>query len=517
MRLQVRWVIAFALLIAGAMFLWSAIWWAFTPAIGLLVIAVYDLSQTRHSILRNFPVLGHMRYLLESIRPEINQYFIESNIDGAPINREKRSLIYQRAKNQRDTVPFGTRHDMYAPGFECVHHTLFPSQVNARRLRIWIGGPQCRQPYDSSIFIISAMSYGALSSRAVKALNAGAAMGNFAHNTGEGGISEHHLKHGGDLIWQIGTGYFGCRTPAGDFDEELFTRTARIPQIKMIELKLSQGAKPGLGGLLPGKKVSHDIAQVRGVLPGMDVASPPRHKAFSNGREMLSFISRLRSLSQGKPIGIKLCVGRQDEIDSLCKDMVETGTIPDFISIDGAEGGTGAAPLEFTNHVGLPLTEALVLVHNSLVKYRIRSYTRIICSGKIFSGYDIIRAIALGADACASARGMMLALGCIQALKCDSDRCPTGIATQDPHLSAGLVPEEKSQRVANYHKKTLESVANMMGAMGVENLSELNADLISQRTAEGELKRLRQIYGVAAFPLNSVSPDLAENKNGTLG
>jgi glutamate synthase domain-containing protein 2 len=517
MRLQVRWVIAFAVLTSGAMVLWSEVWWAFLPFLFLLFVAVNDLMQTRHTIRRNFPVIGHMRYLLESIRPEINQYFIESNIDGTPINREKRSLVYQRAKNQRDTVPFGSQHNMYEPGFECVHHTLFPTQVNPRSLRTLIGGPDCRQPYDCSIFMISGMSYGALSSRAVEALNAGAATGNFVHNSGEGGISVHHLKHGGDLIWQIGTGYFGCRTTTGEFDEEKFSQTARLPQIKMIELKLSQGAKPGLGGLLPGKKVSSDIAQVRGVLPGMDVASPPRHKAFGNSREMLQFIAKLRQLSQGKPIGIKLCLGRPEEIEALCKDMLATGIMPDFISIDGAEGGTGAAPLEFTNHVGLPLTDALIHVHNALIRHRIRSNIRIICSGKILSGYDIVRAIALGADACASARGMMLALGCIQALKCDSDRCPAGVATQDPHLSAGLVPEEKSQRVASYHKKTLDSVAQIMGAMGLQHLSEINADLISQRTRDGELRKLRDIYGVASFPIHAVNQDLAENKSGTLG
>ncbi|WP_141732472.1 FMN-binding glutamate synthase family protein [Oligoflexus tunisiensis] len=515
MRLQVRWVIALALVTAAAMILWNEIWWAFTPCTFLLVVAVNDLRQTRHTIRRNFPVIGHMRYLLESIRPEINQYFIESNIDGTPINREKRSLVYQRAKNQRDTVPFGSQHDMYAPGFECVHHTLFPTQVNAKSLRTIIGGPDCRQPYDSSIFIISAMSYGALSSRAVEALNAGAAMGNFAHNSGEGGISEFHLKPGGDLIWQIGTGYFGCRTPAGDFDEEKFSRTSNLPQIKMIEIKLSQGAKPGLGGLLPGKKVSQEIAQVRGVLPGLDVASPPRHKAFRTSREMLAFIAKLRNLSRGKPIGIKMCVGQKEEIETLCREMVGTGIMPDFITIDGAEGGTGAAPVEFTNHVGLPLTEALVLVHNALVKHQLRSHIRIICSGKIFSGFDIVRALALGADLCASARGMMLALGCIQALKCDSDRCPTGVATQDPHLVAGLVPAEKSYRVASYHRKTLESVAHMMGAMGLQHLCEITADIISKRSVDGELKTLREIHGVALYP--SGSPDLAGTKNGTLG
>ncbi|HYX34348.1 MAG TPA: FMN-binding glutamate synthase family protein [Oligoflexus sp.] len=499
MRLQVRWVIAFALIISmGVMYL-SELWWIFLPGIFLLLIAAHDLYQTRHTILRNFPVLGHIRYALESIRPEINQYFIESNIDGTPINREKRSLVYQRAKNQRDTVPFGSRHDMYAPGFECVHHTLFPTQVNTKRLRTRIGGPDCRQPYDSSIFIISAMSFGALSSRAVEALNAGAAMGQFAHNSGEGGISEYHLKHDGDLIWQLGTGYFGCRTLAGDFDEEKFAATACMSQIKMIELKLSQGAKPGLGGLLPGKKVSFEIAQVRGVLPGLDVASPPRHKTFQNVRDMLVFVSRLRSLSQGKPIGIKLCVGRAEEIEQLCAAMVATQIMPDFISIDGAEGGTGAAPLEFTNHIGLPLTEALVLVHNTLNQYQIRQHIRLICSGKIISGFDIVRAMALGADICASARGMMMALGCIQALQCDSDRCPTGVATQDPNLVAGLVPEEKFKRVFNYHKKTVESVAAMMGAMGLTDSNEITADLISRRTTQGELIRLSEHYDVTRY------------------
>lgn len=514
MRLQVRWLIAFALALAMVVIMFREVWWAFLPCAIFLLIAANDLRQTRHTIRRNFPILGHFRYLLESIRPEINQYFIESNIDGTPINREKRSLIYQRAKNERDTVPFGSRHDMYSPGYECVHHTLFPTQVNAQRLRTIIGGPDCRQPYDSSIFIISAMSFGALSNRAVEALNAGAALGKFAHNTGEGGISEYHLKHGGDLIWQIGTGYFGCRTLDGDFDETKFSFGARLPQVKMIEIKLSQGAKPGLGGLLPGKKVNFEIARVRGVLPGVDVASPPSHRTFDNCEALLAFIARLRTLSEGKPVGIKLCVGRPEEIEDLCRNMVRTRIMPDFISIDGAEGGTGAAPLEFTNHIGLPLTEALVLVHNTLVKHQLRPHVSIICSGKIISGFDIVRAIALGADVCASARGMMMALGCIQALKCDSDRCPTGVATQDPNLVAGLVPQEKSRRVFNYHKKTVESVASMMGAMGLNSQRDITADLISRRSVEGDMRRLSENYGVLF--LEELDQTIG-HKDGTLG
>jgi glutamate synthase domain-containing protein 2 len=521
MRLQVRWVIAFAVALGTAALAFAEIWWAFLPFYFLLFVAVYDLSQTRHTIRRNFPVLGHFRYLLESIRPEINQYFIESEIDGTPINREKRSLVYRRAKSQRDTVPFGSRHDMYAPGFECVHHALFPTQVNARNLRVPVGGPACLQPYDASIFHISAMSFGALSSRAIESLNAGAALGQFAHNSGEGGISAHHLKHGGDLIWQIGTGYFGCRTLAGDFDENKFTSMAALPQIKMIEIKLSQGAKPGAGGLLPGRKVNAEIAKVRGVLPGIDIASPPRHKAFGTIRELLAFVDRLRALSGGKPIGIKFCVGRPEDIERLCVEMKKSEIMPDFISIDGAEGGTGAAPLEFTNHIGLPLTEALVLVHNALIRHQLRQHIRIICSGKIISGFDIVRSLALGADICASARGMMLALGCIQALKCDSDHCPTGIATQNPHLVAGLVSTEKSQRVFNYHRKTLESVAQILGAMGLNHSREITAELISRRSIEGELKRLSESYGIASLS-SEVSTyerisQSSGSKNGTLG
>jgi hypothetical protein len=521
MRLQVRWVIAFAVVSITAAIAFAAIWWAFLPLFLILIVAIYDLGQTRHTIRRNFPVIGHFRYLLESIRPEINQYFIESEIDGTPINREKRSLVYRRAKNQRDTVPFGSRHDMYAPGFECLHHALFPTHVNIKALRVRVGGPACLQPYDASIFNISAMSFGALSGRAVESLNAGAALGQFAHNSGEGGISDHHLKHGGDLIWQIGTGYFGCRTLAGDFDAERFKQTAALPQIKMIEIKLSQGAKPGAGGLLPGRKVSMEIAQVRGVVPGMDIASPPRHKAFDSIEGLLNFIASLRTLSRGKPIGIKLCVGRPEDMERLALEMVRTGIMPDFISVDGAEGGTGAAPLEFTNHMGLPLTEALVLLHNTLIRHHLRKHIRIICSGKVISGFDIVRGLALGADICSSARGMMLALGCIQALKCDSDHCPTGIATQNPHLVAGLVTTEKSKRVANYHRKTVESVAQILSAMGLSHTRDITADLISRRSAEGALQRLSESFGVASLSSEVFDYESRNygsgHKNGTVG
>ncbi|MDP2316441.1 MAG: nucleoside diphosphate kinase regulator [Pseudomonadota bacterium] len=459
-----------------------------------LGVAARDFRQTRHAILRNFPLIGHVRYLLESVRPEINQYFVESHQDGTPFSRELRSVVYQRAKKETDSVPFGTRHDTYGPGHEWVSHSLAPSTIEERTMRTVIGGPRCTQPYDASIFNVSAMSFGALSKNAVLALNGGAAIGGFAHNTGEGGVSPYHLEPGGSLIWQIGTGYFGCRTPDGRFCPEAFAAMATRPQIKMIELKLSQGAKPGLGGILPAAKLTPEIAAIRGVPLGHDVHSPPAHTEFSTPVGLLRFLDRMRQLSGGKPVGIKLCIGSLSEFVAICKAMVNTGLAPDFINVDGAEGGTGAAPLEFTNHVGMPLLDALVHVRNCLVGFGLRDQIAIIATGRNVTGFDLVKRLALGADACGSARAMMLALGCIQALQCNTNKCPTGVATQNPRLARGLDVPDKAARVASYQRQTVLAAKAILEAMGLPGHEALLPEHIQRRLASGEARSCDQLY-----------------------
>ena len=479
--------------IPAALFAPSLLWsWALLgPLLGL---GLYDYAQTSHAVLRNFPLIGHGRYLLELIRPEIYQYFIESETDGVPFGRDQRTLVYQRAKQVRDTVPFGTKEDVYGVGYEWVNHSVAPLHLEASDLRIPVGGPDCTQPYSASILNISAMSYGSISKNAVLALNQGAKMGNFAHNTGEGGLSPYHLEGGGDLIWQIGTGYFGCRTSDGRFSPERFAENAAQPQVKMVELKLSQGAKPGHGGILPAAKLTQEIAAIRGVAMGHDVVSPPGHSTFSTPIGLLEFIVRLRELSGGKPVGFKLCVGKRREFFAICKAMVQTGITPDFITVDGGEGGTGAAPLEFSDHIGTPLVEGLILVHNALVGYSVRDKIRVCASGKITSGFDMVKRLALGADLCASARGMMMALGCIQALRCNSNRCPVGITTQNPQLVAGLVPSDKDVRVMGFHKETIESVSEIMGAMGIAHPDDLHPWHIMRRVSPTEIHHYGEIY-----------------------
>lgn len=458
------------------------------------LIGVRDALQTKHTILRNFPVLGHFRYLLEMIRPEIQQYFIENNTDGRPFNREDRSLVYQRSKGDLDTLPFGTQQDVYATGYQWVNHSLLAKHVDEKSMRVTIGGDDCKQPYSASILNISAMSYGSLSGNSIQALNGGAKDGDFAHNTGEGGISKHHLKHGGDLIWQIGTGYFGCRNADGSFNEEMFEKNAKRPEVKMIEIKLSQGAKPGHGGILPAQKITKEIAEIRGVEMGKDVISPPTHKTFNTPKGLLDFVKKLRELSGGKPVGFKLCLGKRREFMGICKAMHETGILPDFIAVDGGEGGTGAAPLEFSNNIGTPGVESLVYVHNCLVGFGLRKKIKIITSGKIASAFDLMRRLCLGADVCYAARSMMLALGCIQALRCNSNHCPAGVATNNPHLEAGLVVSHKRTRVHNYHHQTVKSFAHMLGAMGLTHPNELKPWHLMMRTAPHEVKHFGQIY-----------------------
>lgn len=462
----------------------------------LIIVGYYDMYQTKHSIMRIYPLVGRLRFLMEELRPKIYQYFIESDIDGRPINRIDRSTVYQRAKKENDTMPFGTQLDVYTEGYEWMCHSIAPKDFKLldHNPRVLIGNKDCKQPYSCSIYNISAMSYGSLSSNAIEAMNAGAKIGGFAHNTGEGGLSPYHLKHGGDIIWQIGTGYFGCRTKEGDFSEDLFREKALLPQVKMIEIKISQGAKPGHGGILPASKNTPEIAAIRHIEPHTLVASPPYHKAFSTPRELIQFIQRLRDLSDGKPVGFKLCIGHKSEFISICKAMMELDIYPDFITVDGAEGGTGAAPQEFSNYVGAPLLDGLDFVHNILTGLDIRKHIKILASGKIISGFHIIRAMALGADACYSARAMMMAVGCIQALLCNTNKCPVGVATQDPRLTVGLVVEDKKTRVANFHKNTVESVIELLGASGLDKIENITRRHIYRRISFQSMLTYEEIF-----------------------
>jgi glutamate synthase domain-containing protein 2 len=496
-------IILTALLLVWAYY-WTEALFGFIIIGPLIYMGVADIVQTRQSIRRNFPLLGRLRYVLEDMRPKIQQYFVESDTDGTPINRNDRSVIYQRAKKQVDTTPFGTQYDVYAEGYEWMSHSIVPCDAHKvdHHPRVLIGNKDCKQPYSCSVLNISAMSFGSLSGNAVEALNAGAKIGNFAHNTGEGGISPHHTKNGGDLIWQIGTGYFGARDDDGKFSPETFQKNAARPEVKMIEIKLSQGAKPGHGGILPAKKNTPEIAAIRHVKPGTTVFSPPFHSAFGTPREMILFIKQVRDLSGGKPVGFKLCVGRKSEFISICKAMIELDIYPDFITVDGGEGGTGAAPPEFSNFVGMPLLDGLAFVDNILKGFNVRQHIKILASGKILTGFQIIRAIALGADVCNSARAMMMALGCIQALECNKNSCPTGVATQDPVLVKGLVIEDKKVRVANFHKNTVDSFVELMAASGIDNPSKLNRHQITRRVFMNETRTLAEIY--PAIPVGSM-------------
>jgi len=461
----------------------------------LVGLGFRDLRQTRHSVLRNYPVIGHVRFLLEFIRPEIRQYFIEGDRDSMPFSRQQRSLVYQRAKGAQDKRPFGTQLDVGATGYEWINHSLAPTALPDHDFRVVIGagGTSCTQPYSASVFNISAMSFGALSANAIMALNAGAQRGGFAHDTGEGSISVHHRRNGGDLIWEIGSGYFGCRNDDGSFNADKFTENARDPQVKMIEVKLSQGAKPGHGGVLPGPKVSAEIAAARHVPEGVDCVSPARHSAFATPIEMLQFIERLRLLSGGKPVGFKFCIGHPWEWFAIAKAMRETNLLPDFIVVDGAEGGTGAAPLEFTDHVGAPLQEGLLLVHNTLVGIGLRDRIKIGCAGKVISAFDIARMMAIGADWCNAARGFMFALGCIQAQACHTGHCPTGVTTQDPQRQKALVVPDKAERVWRFHQNTLEALKELVQAAGLTHPGEITARHIVRRTANTEVKLLANL------------------------
>ncbi|MDP1789186.1 MAG: FMN-binding glutamate synthase family protein [Methylibium sp.] len=457
--------------------------------LGLVGVGVHDVRQSRHSVLRNYPVIGHLRFFFEFIRPEMRQYFIEGDNEAAPFSRQQRSLVYQRAKGEPDKRPFGTQHDVGAEGYEWINHSIAPTTLSSHDFRITVGGERA-QPYSASIFNISAMSFGALSANAILALNAGAKRGGFAHDTGEGSISRYHREHGGDLIWEIGSGYFGCRHDDGSFSEERFAETARDPQVKMIELKLSQGAKPGHGGVLPGPKVTPEIAAARGVAVGVDCVSPSRHAAFDSPVGMLQFIDKLRTLSGGKPVGFKLCIGHPWEWFAIAKAMRETNLLPDFIVVDGAEGGTGAAPLEFTDHVGAPLQEGLLLVHNTLTGIGLRDRIQLGCAGKVVSAFDIARLMALGADWCNAGRGFMFALGCIQAQACHTGHCPTGVTTQDPMRQKALVVPTKADRVFMFHQETLRALKELVQAAGLQHPREITAAHIVRRVADHEVKLL---------------------------
>jgi glutamate synthase domain-containing protein 2 len=458
----------------------------------LVIVGLRDLSQPRHAILRNYPVIGHLRFLFEAIRPEMRQYFIESDTEAAPFSRAQRSLVYQRAKGAADKRPFGTQLDVMRQGHEWINHSLVPSALASHDFRVEIGAGRT-QPYLASVFNISAMSFGSLSAHAILALNSGARRGGFAHDTGEGGISEHHRVHGGDLIWEIGSGYFGCRDARGHFDPERFAQAAGDPQVRMVEIKLSQGAKPGHGGILPAAKVTPEIARARAVPVGVDCVSPAAHSAFGTPLEMMAFIERLRTLSGGKPVGFKLCIGHPWEWFSLVKAMLETGTTPDFIVVDGGEGGTGAAPVEFTDHVGMPLQEGLLLVHNTLVGAGLRERIRIGCAGKVITAFDMARAMALGADWCNAARGFMMALGCIQAQTCHSGSCPTGVTTQDPWRQRALVVPDKAQRVFNFHQATLEALKELVQCAGLAHPGEITAHHIVRRVSSTEVHLLAHL------------------------
>ena len=464
-------------------------------AAALSLLGIFDLLQRRHAVRRNYPILGNIRYLVESIRPEIRQYLIESDNEQLPFSRAQRSLVYARAKNQTADTPFGTLKDVNHTGFEFISHSMLPVvHGNPDEFRVTVGGPQCRQPYSASVLNISAMSFGSLSANAISALNKGAQLGNFAHDTGEGSISPYHLEHGGDLIWELGSGYFGCRDDNGAFDAERFAVQARRPQVKMIEIKLSQGAKPGHGGILPKHKISVEIAATRGIPQDRDCISPARHTTFSTPIELLQFIQHLRELAEGKPVGFKLCLGHPWEFMAIAKAMLETGIVPDFIVVDGKEGGTGAAPLEFTNHLGVPLREGLMFVHNTLVGVGLRDQIRIGASGKIISAFDIASVLAIGADWVNSARGFMFAIGCIQSRTCHTNRCPTGVATQDPLRQRALVVPDKAERVYHFHRNTMIALAEMLAAAGLSHPAQLEPHFLVHRLSATEVKLYSQMH-----------------------
>jgi glutamate synthase domain-containing protein 2 len=461
----------------------------------LVLVGAFDMLQPRHSILRGYPVIGHVRWMAEFVRPEIRQYLIEADEEAAPFSRSQRSLVYERAKGEAGEHPFGTLLDVYRDGYEFIGHSTVPAvAADPASFRITIGGEQCAKPYSASVFNISAMSFGSLSANAIRALNAGARRGGFSHDTGEGSISPYHREMGGDIVWEVASGYFGCRTADGRFDPDRFAEQARTDQVRMIEIKLSQGAKPGHGGVLPAAKVTAEIARTRGVPVGQDCISPPRHSAFGTPVEMMAFISQLRALSGGKPVGFKLCVGHPWEFMAIVKAMLDTGVIPDFVVVDGAEGGTGAAPTEFSDHVGMPMREGLLFVHNTLVGAGLRDKLKLGAAGKIVSAFDIASVLAIGADWTNAARGFMFALGCVQSVSCNTNRCPTGVATQDLARQSSLVVPDKAERVFRFHELTLSALAQMLAAAGLEHPDELKPHHLARRLSATEIKLFSELH-----------------------
>lgn len=480
--------------IAVIYLVWKPIVWSLLFFGPIILLGYKDIFQKKHAIKRNFPVLGHGRAMLEKIRPEIMQYFVETDTEGRPINRIFRTMVYQRAKKVNDTVPFGTQMDVYRSGYEWMDHSMYAGKKAEEFPRIMVGGSDCKKPYSASILNISAMSFGSLSKNAVLALNKGAKMGKFFHNTGEGGISPYHLELGGDLIWQIGTGYFGCRTHEGNFCPDTFAKRATLDNVKMIEIKISQGAKPGHGGILPASKNTTEIAAIRDVPPHTAVHSPPSHSAFSTPEGLMKFIKQLRNGSGGKPIGFKLCVGKKEEFVDLCKAMLSTGIKPDFITIDGGEGGTGAAPVEFSNSLGMPLRDGLTFAYNTLLGFDLKKDIKLIASGKIISGFHMVRIIAMGADLCSSARAMMMAVGCIQSLQCNNNICPVGVATQNKSLIRGLDVDDKAKRLASYHRETVDSFTELIAAAGISALEEITRKHINRRVNMNSVLKYDEIF-----------------------
>lgn len=487
-------LLACATLILGATV--GALWfWPAVVFVALTIVGLFDYTQSRQAIRRNYPLLSHFRFFFEFVRPEIRQYFIEADTEELPFSRVQRSIVYQRAKHAPDKRPFGTQLNVYAPQYEWINHSIAPTDIKDHHFRIKIGGSACKAPYSASVFNISAMSFGALSANAILALNAGAKRGGFYHDTGEGSISRHHRSDaGGDLVWEIGSGYFGCRTADGTFDPGKFAENARSDQVKMIEIKLSQGAKPGHGGVLPGAKVTLEIAEARGVPAGVDCVSPAQHAAFSTPIELLQFVQTLRELSDGKPVGIKLAIGHPWEWFGIVKAMLATKITPDFIVVDGGEGGTGAAPLEFTDHVGAPMREALMLVHNTLVGVDLRDQIKIGVAGKIVTAFDIARALAMGADWCNAARGFMFALGCLQAQTCHTGHCPTGVTTQDPKRMRALVVPDKAERVFQFHQNTVIALKELLAAAGLNHPDELGPEHVIRRVSSTEVRSLATLH-----------------------
>ena len=487
-------VVMFTVLLTGVLlFVGYPMLWLFLVSCVLFVIGIYDL-RCSHNILRNYPVIGHLRFMLEFIRPEIQQYFINNNTNGKPYSREIRSYVYRAAKNIDNLHPFGTEHDLTKKGSLFAKHSLNVKSVPDKAARILIGGPGCKNPYNASRINISAMSFGALSSKAIMALNKGAKLANIAHDTGEGGLSPYHLKPGGDLIWQLGTAYFGCRDANGNFDENVFKDKVKQKSVKMVEIKLSQGAKPSHGGVLPAAKITPEIAAIRGIGMEKDCISPATHTAFSTPIELLNFIKKLRALSDGKPIGFKLCIGKRTEFMSICKAMLETQIYPDFITVDGSEGGSGAAPLVYSNHMGVPGDEALVFVNNCLIGVGLRHHIRIIASGKVATSFDVLKKIALGADMCNIARAMMFSIGCVQSLKCDTNKCPTGVATQDKKRSRGINVEEKAIHVMNYYQTLMNDFLHLTGAVGLDHPDQLTASVLCKQTSSTKAVELDNLY-----------------------